>query len=468
MKWFEHLPDIPITWAITSLGDISTLVQYGLTATADNDSRGVLFLRISDIDDDGRAHLKEPKYISESIADIDKYRLIPGDVVIARSGSVGRSLVYKGSERPWVFASYLIRFRLDQELVDPDYLGFYLRSPYYWQQIENFHHTVAQPNINSRELSAITVPLPPLSEQRRIVTILRQADMLRKWREDACIKHTKLLSSLFYNLFGNPLDDTNRWGFKPIRQMGTVTTGNTPPRERKEYYGDFIEWIKTDNISDEQIFVSKSKESLSDLGMSVGRTVLPGSVLIACIAGSIESIGRVALTDRKVAFNQQINAITPFDTTNPFYLYAVIKLSRSRIQANSKKALKEIVSKSTLEEILMLYPPKNLQDDFEKQFLELTRIKDLSLKSKESLSKLFLSLSNGVFTGNLTASWHEKHKEELQRAAVERDKKLGVRGEVPTFKDVEEGRLTPEEEEQIRQGLSQALGQFAVNVTKLT
>ena len=79
MKWIDSLPE---SWVITDIGTLCTLIQYGLTATANNNSEGVLYLRISDIDDEGRAHLREPKYVPESVANIEKYGLAVGDIVI--------------------------------------------------------------------------------------------------------------------------------------------------------------------------------------------------------------------------------------------------------------------------------------------------------------------------------------------------------------------------------------------------
>ena len=70
------------------------------------------------------------------------------------------------------------------------------------------------------------------------------------------------------------------------------------------------------------------------------------------------------------------------------------------------------------------------------------------------------SLLVRAFTGELTISWREKHKDELQRSAAERDKALGLRGEKPRLIDFEEGRVTPEELEVIRN----ALGNFAANL----
>jgi hypothetical protein len=110
-----------------------------------------------------------------------------------------------------------------------------------------------------------------------------------------------------------------------------------------------------------------------------------------------------------------------------------------------------------------LLPPLEIQRKYVTQLKVFREIYAALFQSIQKFEELFNALMTDAFTGELTTSWREKHKEELQRASVERDKELGLRGEVATLKDAEEGRLTPEEEEQLRQ----ALGQFAVNVTKM-
>ena len=84
------------------------------------------------------------------------------------------------------------------------------------------------------------------------------------------------------------------------------------------------------------------------------------SILMACIAGSITSIGRICVTNRKVAFNQQINAIVPrqYDT---LFLYVLLLISKEYLVKDINMALKGILSKSKLEEKEFIVPPMEEQ-----------------------------------------------------------------------------------------------------------
>lgn len=102
---FEELPK---SWKQVPLGEISYSIQYGLNEKSTDDENGILYLRITDIDGDGNLRLIKPKFISADTPQISNYMVEPGDLLIARSGSVGLSYVHLDFDKPLVYASYLI------------------------------------------------------------------------------------------------------------------------------------------------------------------------------------------------------------------------------------------------------------------------------------------------------------------------------------------------------------------------
>ena len=205
---------------------------------------------------------------------------------------------------------------------------------------------------------------------------------------------------MFLDLFGDPVTNPKGWNVKPICNIATVKTGNTPSRTQPEYYGDYIEWIKSDNINTPHHILTTAREYLSEEGCAVGRKVSVGATLITCIAGSFDCIGNVAFTDRDVCFNQQINALIPL-TVKPWFLYALILFSKKKIQAASTNSMKGMVSKGVLEKIELICPPIELQIKFEKLF---ENYRNLMLKNEQSkylADNSFNSLSQKAFAGEL-------------------------------------------------------------------
>ena len=217
--------------------------------------------------------------------------------------------------------------------------------------------------IKLANLTDALIELPSVDEQKSIVEILKKVKGILDKRNDEIRELDNLIKARFVELFGDPR--SNPFGFEKKRLKDTckVITGNTPSRAIEEYYGDYIEWIKTDNIVSGILNPTQATESLSEKGMNVGRTVEKDSILMACIAGSIASIGRVCITDRTVAFNQQINAVVP-EQYNILFLYVLFQMSKDYLVEDINMALKGILSKSKLEEKEFIIPPMDLQEQF--------------------------------------------------------------------------------------------------------
>ncbi len=124
---------------------------------------------------DGHVSFDDLKYIDLEPDEEAKYLLRQGDVLFNRTNSaelVGKSAVYPGGRRA-VFASYLIRIVVDQQQALPQFVIAYINSPAGRQYIESqLTRAIGQVNVNAQKLKAMPLPIPPLSEQRRILDYL--------------------------------------------------------------------------------------------------------------------------------------------------------------------------------------------------------------------------------------------------------------------------------------------------------
>ncbi|MGO5485494.1 restriction endonuclease subunit S [Selenomonas montiformis] len=208
-------------------------------------------------------------------------------------------------------------------------------------------------------------------------------------------RYDELVKSRFVEMFGDPVVNTHGWEKTRLADKCDIVTGNTPSRKVKEYYGSNIEWIKSDNITDAKILTTAT-EYLSEKGEEVGRTVEAGSILMTCIAGSLRSIGNVAIADRKVAFNQQINAIIP-NEQNTHFMYEQFRLSKDYICSGVNMALKGILSKGQLSEIEFVFPPIDLQKQFADFAAQADKSKLTIQKSMDNLREMRDSLLQEYF-----------------------------------------------------------------------
>ena len=158
------------------LGEVCKNVEYGTSSKAQ--SQGSLpVLRMGNIQN--RRFVWESLVYSDNEADNKQYLLKYNDVLFNRTNSpelVGKTAIYKG-ERPAIFAGYLIRIHRKEELLDADYLNYYLNSKMAFEYGKTVViSSVNQANINGTKLKTYPIPLPTLQEQQSIV---RQLDALR-------------------------------------------------------------------------------------------------------------------------------------------------------------------------------------------------------------------------------------------------------------------------------------------------
>lgn len=394
----------PAHWPMVSLSGLVRDAQSGF-ASGERASNGTVQLRMNNVTTGGSLDWTDKLRVPASKEQIEKYRLYPGDVLFNSTNSpelVGKSTVFNGFSEPVVFSNHFLRIRVNEGIADPAYLARWFL--YLWRG-RVFEHIctawVNQAAVRKEDLLSLTIALPPLSEQKRIAAILDKADRLRRLRRYALQLSDTYLQSVFLEMFGDPVRNLQGWERAKVSDLGNVQTGNTPSREDPANYGDYIEWIKSDNIIHGDLFVARSREMLSKKGAEQGRMVEPGSILVTCIAGSPASIGNVALSNRKVAFNQQINAVTPFRDVNSSFLYGLFLLAKPLIQHSTTLGMKRIITKSNFGELLLIRPPFPLQQQFAQIVQKHERLRAEQREAERQAEHLFQTLLHQAFTGSL-------------------------------------------------------------------
>jgi type I restriction enzyme S subunit len=340
-----------------NLGDFVEVISgFAFKSELFSNDIGVPLIRIRDV----LRGYSETFYTGEFV---DKYLIKQGDILIGMDGE------FNSAE--WSGVDSLLNQRVckivpDQQKLDSRYLLHFL--PKRLKAIEDVTSFVTVKHLSVKDIKGIEINLPSIKEQKRIAAILDKADNLRRKREQAIKLADDFLRSTFLDMFGDPVVNSKKWPERKISEFSVITTGNTPSRDVEANFGSTIEWIKSDNINTPSHFLTPASEHLSEIGVAIGRTVPSGSTLMTCIAGSPSCIGNVAMADRKVAFNQQINAMTPNSDVEPAFLYCLMLFSKKRIQASSTNSMKGMISKGVMEQIKLIWPPKHLQEKFTENF----------------------------------------------------------------------------------------------------
>jgi type I restriction enzyme, S subunit len=281
-------------WPRKRLGEVLLKKpQYGLTAKASLEKKKYRYIRITDITEEGRLKRDNFRYVNLNETDFNKYKLENGDFLIARSGSVGRIYLHQNSSKDCVFASYLIRFKLNHKVLMPKYLFYYALSPNYKQMIENTLRKTSQPNINAQEFSNFEIPLPPLEIQRQIVARIEKTfteiDKATELRQKACEETEQIFTSALQKVFSKVEKKYNK---TEIKNFAKVKGGKRLPKnsifsEKKTDY-PYIRVVDLKNFSVE---ITNLKYIPNEIQQKILRyTILKDDVYIS-IAGTIGLVG---------------------------------------------------------------------------------------------------------------------------------------------------------------------------------
>ena len=355
------------------------------------------------------------KYISTGAVDVDhindldteivdyegkpsraNLEVMAGDVLFAKMQGTKKTLLIDPVLAKHIYSTGFCAVRAKKAILTERCLYHILTSEMFLSQKDKNCSGATQKSITNAGLGKIVIHVPSIEEQAAISDQLDAVINIITKREQELAALDDLIKARFVEVFGDPRTNPNGYEVEELRSSCTVVTGNTPPRSVEEYYGDSIEWIKTDNIVSGRTSPTQAVECLSEKGMKVGRIVDEDAILMACIAGSIASIGRVCITDRKVAFNQQINAIIPkhYDVR---FLYVLLQLSKDYLVEEINMALKGILSKSKLEDKVFFVPPMELQEQFATFVSQVDKSKVVVQKALDEAQVLFDSLMQQYF-----------------------------------------------------------------------
>lgn len=383
------------------IGEVFCLIRNGAAIKQSDGASGIPITRIETI---SNRIVDRNKFGYANISNASEYQdylLQDGDILMSHINSekhLGKTALYhKHSGEQIIHGMNLLLLRPNAEILLADYAMYILNSEMFLRQLPRItKKSVNQASFNISALKELDVYVPSINRQKEIVSVLDKVDVMLERYKIQFKRLDDLIKSRFVEMFGEPSINSMEWPMKPFAETCTLLTGSTPPRAVKEYYGSYIEWIKSDNITTSSLYLTKAAEYLSKEGAKVGRVVHTGAILMTCIAGSLNTVGNVAIVDRDVAFNQQINAFIP-QQYETMFLYVLLQLLKPRLHEAASSALKCILNKGNLESYAAIVPDMELQRQFSAFVAEVDKSKLAVKQSLEKLETLKKSLMQQYF-----------------------------------------------------------------------
>ena len=407
----------PGGWTAKRLGDIKRLITRGKQPTYADD--GVPVINQECIYWNGW-QFENLRYLEEEVAKDwkDKYYPQSGDVILNSTGqgTLGRAQVYPDNEHRAI-DSHVTLLRTDEEL-NPYFHRYFLESRLGQALLYSMcvNGSTGQIELSKTRLDLLPIPIPPLSEQRKIATVLNNVDQAIQKKEEIIEQINTVQRGLLRSLFrkGGTRQDTEietkivrlgpkqfkvpvTWEVTDISSIGEVVTGDTPSTNSQDNFGGDFPFVTPDTLSYGK-YVTMSERTLSETGRKEAKPIPEGSVMMECIG----NIDKVAISNREVATNQQINSVIVTDTSySNEFLYYHLQLLKDFIKSQAGKTAVPIVNKSSFEAFQILQPPIEEQREIVNILSEYDKGKQINTKCLTILNCLKKGLQQDLLSGSV-------------------------------------------------------------------
>ena len=263
-----------------------------------------------------------------------------------------------------------------------------------------------------KDIEKLEIPLPPLSEQRRIINLLDQADRLRRLRAEADAKAARILPALFIKMFGDPATNPMGWKTAPIGDAIVDTQYGTSKRANAD--GKGVPILRMNNISaageidiEDMKFVVLDRDELE-------RQVLQRGDILFNRTNSIDLVGKTGLWEegelQAVAASYLIRVRVDVDKLLPPYVWAMMQTTfmKSMLASRARRAVGMAnINATELRRLPAMFPPLELQEEFaalSASIRQLNKNRRGSIITNERLSR---NLLDRAFSGPHTTSRRE-------------------------------------------------------------
>nr|WP_228279178.1 restriction endonuclease subunit S [Acinetobacter indicus] len=304
-----------------------------------------------------------------------------------------------------IFASDCSTVEVINELADINYVYYFLK--FKQDYLYSLQAGAAQPHVYAKDIAKIEIPLPPLAEQRRIATILDQADELRQKRQQTIEKLDQLLQATFIDMFGDPVSNPNNYEQVELDNFILVGPQNGLYKPAN-MYGQGTPIVRIDGFKSGDIIDNKEFKRLSLEESDIEKYKLNKFDLVINRVNSPEYIGKTALIrnleESTVFESNMMRFAVDSSKLNTYYLLFFLKQQFVLNQIANKR--KDAVNQSSINQqdvksLIINVPPIDSQIAFSNFFQKLEKNRNLFKQQVLNFDNLFKALQNQAFNGTL-------------------------------------------------------------------
>lgn len=325
-----------------------------------------------------------------------------GDIILCIRATIGDR---NWSDKKYCLGRGVAGLRPIKNFLDSNYLWFWLEESKIELAKKATGSTFKQ--VSRDDIESLEIPLPPLAEQKRIAAILDKADAIRRKRQEAIRLADELLRSVFLDMFGDPVTNPKGWEVKPLSNVAQIQGGLQLTPKRDPYPLE-LPYLRVANVYSDKLVLDEIKYIKVTQEEAKRVALQKGDILVVEGHGNREEIGRTSVWDASITHclhqNHLIRIRLDNNKVDPVFISAYLNSSGGRQQlfkfGKTTSGLNTI-SISNVKETSVLLPPIELQKQYESLVYKNKEIIRKNTEQLEEINKMFNSLVQRAFKGEL-------------------------------------------------------------------
>ena len=402
-------------WEVKNLREVCKVFADGdWIESKDQSLEGIRLIQTGNV---GNGLFKDREEKSRYISQLtfDRLRcteIFEGDCLISRlPDPVGRSCILPNIGQRMITAVDCTIVRFDSKKVSPHYFNYYSQSNQYLNDVEREATGTTRKRISRQNLGAISIPIPPLPEQQRIVAILDEAFVAIATSKENAEKNLQNARELFeshlqsvFTKCGGGCDDHTQ--LEDLTDPESpITYGVVKPGDEGE-----ITFIRGGDLSRGRILTGQLRTITQAVSQQYKRTILRGGELLISLVGQP---GQVAVVPPELAganIARQVGLIRIQARMNAEYVrfYLQSPVGQAALGARQSGSVQQVINLGELRQVSVPMPPINVQNgvvkNLEAASKETQRLESIYRQKSADLDELKKSVLQKAFNGELSGA----------------------------------------------------------------
>lgn len=285
-----------------------------------------------------------------------------GDIVVSTVRPNLKNIAIIDRYEPNIVASSGFCVLRNTECIERNYLFHYVTSDIFTQHLMKITTGANYPAVRDQDVRDSIIPLPPKSTQLAIVSELDKINELIRLKKEQLKDFDNLAQSIFYEMFGDPVENEMGWEVKKLGEFGELARGVSKhrPRNAPELLGGKMPLIQTGDVANSDFYIRKYSSTYSDLGVAQSKVWEAGTLCITIAA----TIGKCAILSFTACFPDSVVGYKPNKDTNTIYMFFIFKNMQKMLEEFAPGVAQKNINLKILSGLNIPLPPLPLQHLF--------------------------------------------------------------------------------------------------------